>query len=169
MISSPRLILKPLSDKQLIKYIANDGSLEAELKLNPTSKVITPELREALEETILPSVADTGKNHLFSTLWTVILKSESRMVGDLCFVGEPDGEGQIELGYGTYEAYRGNGYMTEAVACLIEWVKQHENVKSIFAQTAKDNPASFAVLKKNNFEKTGEDETLFNWKLVIEH
>ncbi len=167
MISSHRLILKPLTHGQLIKYIKNDNSLEAELKLNPTSKVISPELREALEETILPNVADAGKNHLYNTLWAIILKAESRMVGDICFVGEPDENGEIELGYGTYEAFRGNGYMKEAVACLLEWVKMQDRVKSVFAQTAKDNPASFAVLEKNNFVKVGEDETLFNWKLKI--
>jgi ribosomal-protein-alanine N-acetyltransferase len=167
MISSDRLILKPLTHDQLIKYIKNDDSLEAELKLNPTSKIISPELREALEGTILPNVADAGKNHLFNTLWTIILKAESRMVGDICFVGEPDENGEIELGYGTYEAFRGRGYMKEAVACLLEWVKFQDNVKSVFAQTAKDNPASFAVLERNSFEKIGEDENIFNWRLKI--
>jgi ribosomal-protein-alanine N-acetyltransferase len=167
MIESERLILKPLSHSQLIKYIKNDDSLEAELKLNPTSKAISPELREALEGTILPNVADAGKNHLFNTLWTIILKSESRMVGDICFVGEPDENGEVELGYGTYDAFRNKGYMKEAVACLIEWVRFNHTVKAVFAQTAKDNPASFAVLEKNNFEKIGEDEGVFNWRLKI--
>lgn len=169
MISSQNLILKPLSYSQLIKYIANDNSLEAELKLNPTRKIITPELKEALAETILPNVADTGKNHLFSTLWTIILKAESRMVGDICFVGEPAEDGEIEIGYGTYDDFRGKGYMTEAVACIIEWAKRQDNVKSIFAQTAKDNPASWRILEKNNFEKVDEDGNLLSWRLKFEH
>lgn len=167
MIESERLILKPLTYGQLVKYINNDNSLERELKLNPTSKIISTDLKEALEQTILPNVADTGKNHLFSTLWTIILKSERRMVGDICFVGEPDSNGEIEIGYGTYDDFRGKGYMKEAVGCIIEWVKMQENVKSIFAQTAKDNPASFAVLEKNNFEKVGESDSVFNWRLVV--
>lgn len=165
MIESKRLILQPLTHDQLVKYIKNDDSLEAELKLNPTHKVISPELKEALEETILPNVADIGKNHLFSTLWTLILKAENRMIGDICFVGEPDENGEIEIGYGTYDEFRGKGYMTEAVACIIEWAKKQENVKSIFAQTAKDNPASFGILERNHFEKVGEVENVFNWRL----
>lgn len=168
MIASERLILKPLTHSQLIKYIANDGSLEAELKLNPTKKIISPALKEALAETILPNVADTGKNHLFSTLWAIIVKNEDRMVGDICFVGEPDVDGEIEIGYGTYEDYRGKGYMTEAVACIIAWAKRQDNVKSIFAQTAKDNPASWHVLMKNHFEKVGEDGDLLSWRLKFE-
>lgn len=167
MISSDRLVLKPLTHDQLVKYIKNDNSLETTLKLNPSHKTISPQLQEALEETILPNVADTGKNHLFSTLWAIILKAESRMVGDVCFVGEPDTEGEIEIGYGTYENYRGNGYMTEAVACILEWAKRQDHVKSVFAQTAKDNPASYRILEKNGFEKIGEDDGLFNWRLVF--
>lgn len=167
MISSERLILKPLTLTQLIKYIANDGSLERELKLNPTTKTISSELREALENTILPNVKDEGKNHLFNTLWAIILKSESRMVGDVCFVGEPDSEGEIEIGYGTYEDFRGKGYMTEAVGCMIQWASRQDFVKSIFAQTAKDNPASYAVLAKNGFHKISEDDHLYNWRLMI--
>ncbi len=166
MIASERLILKPLTHEQLVKYIKNDGSLEAELGLNPTQNIISPELKEALEETILPNVADKLKNHLFSTLWSIVLKAENRIVGDICFVGEPDAQGEVEIGYGTYEAFRGNGYMTEAVACLIAWAKKNE-VKSVFAQTAKDNPASYSILQKNNFEKVGEDDSLYNWRLVL--
>lgn len=165
MISCEHLILQPLTHDQLIKYIKNDNSLEAELNLNPTRKVISPELKEALEETILPNVADTGKNHLFSTLWTLILKAENKMIGDICFVGEPDEAGEIEIGYGTYEDFRGKGYMTEAVGCIIEWAKKQDNVKSIFAQTAKNNSASWSILVKNNFEKVAEDGNLLSWRL----
>jgi len=167
MISSEHLILKPLSHDQLVMYIKNDNSLETALKLNPTRKIISPELKEALEETILPNVADPLKNHLFSTLWSIILKAENKMIGDICFVGEPDDKGEVEIGYGTYEDFRGKGYMTEAVGCLIEWAKKQDNVKSIFAQTAKDNPASYSILKKNNFEKVGEDDNLLNWRLIL--
>ena len=168
MISSQNLILKPLNHQQLIKYIANDGSLERELKLNPTNKEITPSIKEALAETILPNIDDAGKNHLFSSLWAIILKAESRMVGDICFVGEPAEDGEIELGYATYEDYRGKGYMTEAIDCIIEWAKRQDNVKSIFAQTAKDNPASWHILAKNNFVQVADEEDVLSWRLKFD-
>jgi len=167
MISSTRLILKPLTHDQLIKYVNNDNSLENELKLNPSTKTISPEIKEALLETTLPNVSDYGKNHLFNTLWGIILKTQSRIIGDICFVGEPDENGEIEIGYKTDKEFRGKGYMTEAVNCLLEWIRVHEDIKSIFAQTAKNNPASSKVLEKNNFKKVGEDESLFNWRLIL--
>ena len=167
MIETEKFIIKPLTYYQLLKYLKCDNSLEEELNLNKNSRTIAPELVEAFESTILPNVADTSKNYLFSTLWTGILKAENKMVGDICIVGEPNEIGEIEIGYGTYDEYKGKGYMTEMVSGIILWAKSQANVQSIIASTNKDNVASFKVLEKNNFKKIGETEELLNWKLAF--
>lgn len=167
MVETKRLVLKPLTYGQLVKYIKADNSLEIELNLNETSRLISAELKDALEQTILPNVADSTKDYLYSTLWTVISKDANKMVGDICIVGEPNANGEIEIGYGTYEEFRKNGFMTEAVSGLINWAKSQPKVFSIIASTEKENIASFTILVKNNFIKTGETKTLFNWKLII--
>ncbi|HCT31205.1 MAG TPA: N-acetyltransferase [Bacteroidales bacterium] len=167
MIETERLLIKPLTYDNLIKYLKNDNSLEVELCLNPSSRTISSELKDALENTILPNVANTNKNYLFTTLWTIVLKSENIMVGDICIVDEPNQQGEIEIGYGTYEKFQSKGYMTEAVNGIIEWAKTQPNVKSIIASTSNENAASYKVLIKNNFEKIGESEGLINWKLLI--
>ena len=167
MIETERLILRPLTYDQLVKYTKCDNSLEEELSLNETSRTISPELQEAFEQTILPNVADKNKDYLYSTLWTAISKDANKMVGDLCIVGEPNADGEIEIGYGTYEEFQGKGFMTEIVSGIIEWTKMQSIVKSIAASTDKTNTASFKVLQKNNFIKIGETETLFKWKLEI--
>lgn len=167
MLETSRLILKPLTYEQLVKYTKCDNSLEAELNLNETSRIISPELQEALEHTILPNVADKTKNYLYSTLWTAISKAENKMIGDLCIVGEPNADGEIEIGYGTYEEFQGKGFMTEMVGGIIEWTKTQKIIKAIIASTDKTNPASSKVLEKNKFIKIDETETLFNWKLII--
>ena len=167
MIETERLILKPLTYDQLVKYTKADNSLEEELALNKTSRTISPELKEAFEQTILPNVADKTNNYLYSTLWTAISKTENKMVGDLCIVGEPNANGEIEIGYGTYEEFQNKGFMTEIVSGIIVWTKTQPLVKAIIASTDKTNKASFKVLEKNNFLKSGETETLFHWKLII--
>lgn len=168
MLETERLILKPLSYNQLIKYIRADNSLETELNLDQTSRTISPELKEALEQTILPNVADTTKNYLYSTLWTAISKADNKMIGDICIVGEPIADGEIEIGYGTYEEFRKKGFMTEAVSAIIKWASTESLVNSIVASTEKNNPASFTILQKNNFIKVDETETLFHWRLILE-
>ncbi len=152
---------------QLLKYVQCDGSLEQELKLNLTSRVITAELKEAFENTILPNVADATKNYLFVTFWTAISKMENKMVGDLCIIGEPNEIGEIEIGYGTYDEFQGRGFMTEMVSGIIGWARTQQAVKSIIASTAKTNIPSFKVLQKNNFKKIGETELLYKWKFEL--
>ncbi|MFT6966166.1 MAG: ribosomal-protein-alanine N-acetyltransferase [Marivirga sp.] len=169
MIETKRLILRPLSCAQLEKYIKCDNSLEVELQLNATSRTISPALKEAFVQTILPNVADKSKNYLYSTLWTAISKIDNTMVGDLCIVGEPNADGEIEIGYGTYDEFQNKGYMAEAVGGMIEWAKTQPKVKAIIASTDKTNTASFKVLEKNNFIKTGETVALFNWKREIDN
>ncbi|HAN19043.1 MAG: GNAT family N-acetyltransferase [Bacteroidetes bacterium GWC2_33_15] len=165
MIKTKRLLIRPLTYDQLIKYIKSDNTLETELSLNKTSRTISLELKEALEQTILSNVADSSKNYLYNTLWTIISKKDNKMVGDICIVGEPNENGEIEIGYGTYKEFQNKGFMTEAVSELIKWAKEQPSVLSIIASTEKENIASFTVLKKNHFIKVGETETLYYWKI----
>lgn len=167
MIETERLLLRPLTLDQLFKYIKGDNSLEIEFNLNDSVRTISLELKEALEQTIIPNVAYPNKNYLFSTLWTAISKIDNKMVGDLCIVGEPNAAGEIEIGYGTYDEFRNKGFMTEAVGGLIKWARLQSSVISIIASTDKGNIASFSVLEKNDFKKVGENDTLFNWKLNL--
>ncbi|SEW44364.1 GNAT family N-acetyltransferase [Chitinophaga arvensicola] len=167
MIQTPNLYIQPLTYPQLVKYIRADYSLEEELQLKPIPRTIAPELKEAMEQSILPQVANANNNYLFHTLWTIISRSEQQMVGDLCFTGAPDDSGAIEIGYGTHEAFRGRGFMTEAVKEMLNWAAAQSGVKSVIATTNKDNPSSQAVLKKNGFVVSGETEEMIYWKFPV--
>ena len=166
-LETQHLKLLPLSLSQLQKYLQNNGSLETELGVYLAERTISNELKEALEKTIIPGVADPKRNYLFTTLWTIVNKQGNRLVGDLCFYGEPDAEGSVEIGYGTYEAYRNQGIMTEAVAAMIEWAASFPGVTAIKASTDADNPASWSVLLKNGFSKNGESESILFWKRTL--
>lgn len=168
MIETERLILKPLTYEQLLKYAKCDNTLEAELNLNKASRTISSELKEALEQTIIPNVADTTKDYLYSTIWTAISKAENKMIGDLCMYGEPNSEGEIEIGYGTYDEFQNKGFMTEILEGMMEWFKSQIKVRTVMASTDKTNTASFRVLEKNHFIRVGESETLFHWKFEMD-
>ncbi len=167
MIETERLILRPLTYEQLVKYVNCNNTLEEEFELIPVPRKISPDLQDALHLTILPNVANPTKNYLYSTIWTAISKFENKMIGDLCMVGEPNLEGEIEIGYGTYEEFQNKGFMTEIVGGIIEWTKTQPKVKAIIASTEKENTASCKVLEKNNFGINGENENLLNWKLDL--
>ncbi|UKT63975.1 GNAT family N-acetyltransferase [Pedobacter mucosus] len=167
MIETERLILKPLKHNQLQKYIEDDSSLEKEFGLIPSKRSITPNLQKALAQSTLPNVHDQDSEYMFNTLWIIISKADNKIVGDLSFVGKPDQEGEIEIGYGTYEEFRGKGFMIEAVARIIQWAREQPKVKSIYATTVQDNMANYSILQKNNFVQFGEGEGMFTWKLIL--
>jgi len=167
MIETERLILIPLTYEQLIKYLKCDNSLEEDLKILPSNRKIPQELILAFEETILPKVANNNRNYLYTTLWAAIAKEEQKMIGDFCIVGEPNKNGEIEIGYGVYDEFQNRGYMTEIVSRLIEWAKTQPKVKSIIAATEKNNIASFKVLEKNKFQQITQSETIIHWRYKL--
>ena len=167
MLETLRLHIIPLTYPQLLQYIDCDGVLEKGLGLHPAPRTIPPALREALEAAIIPAVADESKNYLYSTLWTAVLKDENCMAGELCMMGEPNAAGEVEIGYGIYEAYQNRGLMTEFIQGMVAWLATQLKVKSILASTEKTNIASCRVLERNQFLKIGEDNELMHWKLII--
>lgn len=78
------------------------------------------------------------------------------MVGDLCFQGEPNENGEIEIGYGTYDHFQNMGYMTEAVGALVRWGLGQERVLAVVAETNADNIPSQKILKNNGFHCLGQ-------------
>ncbi|SJN49910.1 GNAT family N-acetyltransferase [Sphingobacterium sp. JB170] len=164
-IETERLILKPLTYDQLVKYVQCDNSLESDLNLNKSSRMISADLKAAFEETIFPNVADKTKNYLFCTIWTAISKTENIMVGDICMYGEPNEKGEVEIGYGVYDEYQNKGFMSEVVAAMIKWITKRPNIKSAIASTEKGNIPSYKVLEKNGFIKIGETDSLLHWRL----
>lgn len=151
MIETARLQILPLSHDQLIKYIQCDPTLEIELGLQPASRKFSPALVEALEQSILPRVANQKTDFRYVTLWTIFLKNGRVSVGDLCFKGEPDEKGEIEIGYGTYDEHRQKGYMTEAVGGMLAWARQQKGIKAITAETETTNTGSLKILQHNGF------------------
>lgn len=169
MIETERLIIIPLSYEQIIKYAKLDNSLEQELKINKSIRSISTELREAINETILPNLVNHFKCYKYATIWTAISRIEKIMVGDLCIIGDPRENGEIEIGYGTYEEHQGKGFMTEIVNGIITWAQAQLEINTITANTQKTNTASIIVLQKNDFIKINDTKNDYFWKLNILH
>jgi RimJ/RimL family protein N-acetyltransferase len=89
------------------------------------------------------------------------------MIGDLCFMGEPNIDGEIEIGYGTYAEFRKNGYMTEAVGGMLQWAKNQPNVLKVLASTDATNFTSQGILRRNNFSRIGKTDNVISWCVKI--
>ena len=163
-LETERLIIFPLSHEQLNLYLQAENRLEETLGLHKGNRTISVELMDALKETILPAVFSSS-NYLYSTLWTIVYKERNQMVGDFCFKGIPNQAGEIEIGYGTYEEFQGNGFMTEALGAMVEWAFRQPNVKTLLAETDQTNEASHRTLLKNNFKQYKVVDAMIWWKL----
>ena len=165
VLETERLKIKPLSYDELLLYVKLDNSLEKRLGLNPHSRSLPDELKEALEQLILPQVADSGDNILFSTLWTIIDKQKKLMVGDMCFKGVPNTTGEVEIGYGTYAAFQGQGFMTEGIKAISHWALCQAEVQTILAETSKENIYSHKTLSSNGYHAYKHVENMIWWRL----
>ena len=87
-------------------------------------------------------------------IWMVELKDGTH-VGEFCFKGIGE-EGDVEIGYGVAEDWRGCGYATEAVAALVDWALKQSGVMRVTAETGPSNIASRRVLEKAGFVRTGK-------------
>jgi [ribosomal protein S5]-alanine N-acetyltransferase len=85
-------------------------------------------------------------------------------VDNLCFKGEPNERGEVEIGYGTYPDFQNRGIMSEAIAALTEWAFGQEKVRTILAETEKSNAASARTLEKNNFRPFYEIADRIWWR-----
>ena len=164
-IETERLVIKPLSHYELLLYVKPDNSLEKRLGLYPHSRSLPDELKEALEQLILPQVAASGNNILFSTLWTIIDKQKKLMIGDMGFKGVPNTTGEVEIGYGTYTDFQRKGFMTEALKAISHWALGQAEVQTILAETGKENISSHKTLSSNGFRAYKHVEDMIWWRL----
>lgn len=167
MIETERLIINPLSLNELIRHIKSSVELAKDLGLKPSKSLIDKETQEAILNDLLPGHSDLSKDPLFYTMWIIIEKNEKAIIGGICFHGEPDNNGEVEIGYGIDTDYRNKGYMTDTISGFIEWIGNRDDIRTIKAITDKTNLASIRVLIKNNFIISEQDENSVTMKFEI--
>ncbi|NLD50700.1 MAG: GNAT family N-acetyltransferase, partial [Clostridiaceae bacterium] len=89
-----------------------------------------------------------------------IEKADRSIVGDGGFKGDPNENGEIDIGYGIVKSKRRKGYGFEAVSELIRWGFTNSNVRCITADCLNDNEASIKLLEKLGMKKTKVVENL---------
>jgi [ribosomal protein S5]-alanine N-acetyltransferase len=164
-LETQNLIIVALNKMQLEQYILNDFSLEKDFCLLKRSRIVSERSKDVIITKMIPSYDKNSLNPLFHTCWIVIDKNNKTIVADLCFKGDPDSLGALEIGYATFPDFQNKGYMTEAVSGMIIWAFQQPNVNAIIAETDLRNLTSQKVLEKNNFLKIDVSFDNITWKI----
>lgn len=82
---------------------------------------------------------------------------DEEVVGDCGWLGGPDHDGDVELGYGLAASARGQGVGTEAVAVLAAWAERQPGARRLVAQVQVGNESSRRLLARLGFEEEAAD------------
>jgi RimJ/RimL family protein N-acetyltransferase len=156
-------MLIPLSSEEMALLLQGMEYLERALGL--ASSGFTPDTHtldamEALYQKALSQPEDLS----FLTNWQIILQEHNMFIGSVCFMGPPNEQQEVEIGYVLAPAFHGMGYMAEAVCAITDWALGQEGVLSVLAKTDTENRASGNVLRRSGFIQFFETESYNFWK-----
>jgi RimJ/RimL family protein N-acetyltransferase len=102
--------------------------------------------------------------------FAIELAATGAMIGDCAMHAYADNPGDVEIGLTLARAHHGNGYATEAVARLLDYVFGPLAKRSAVAITDVRNSASIAVLERLGFRRDPEPRkaVLFKGELCDE-
>ena len=159
--------LIPLTLKQLRLGLTDPAQLGRELGLAIAQDVITNQVRRAIGLKMIKMEQVEPVQHPWYTYWLLVMTHRQCGAGLVGFKGSPDGEGEVEIGYGIAPAYRGQGYTTEAVRALITWAfDAPECVSVIAAEVDKANIASIRILEKVGMSIYKETNDNLYWRIT---
>ncbi|WP_426454220.1 GNAT family N-acetyltransferase [Paenibacillus sp. S-38] len=160
-----RLMLVTL-DLDLIQAAARQdtGAIEA-LGYTTNGEWPGPDFLEAIPYFRERLISNNGTRGFDS--WIMVEQDTGDIVGGIGFLGDPDEDGRIEIGFATNDSRRRKGYCFEAAQALLAWALQHEDVQLIRARCGHDNAASRNVLLKLGFQLDTQDEELLYWKYPL--
>lgn len=155
-LETKRLRIFPITPEQSRLWLEDLPALERQLGC--------PYRGEPLGEAELRAAREDLVRYPYRTAWFLVHREEKAVIGTAGFLGPPDRRGELEIRYAMGSAYRGRGYMTEAVEAICRWALGQPGVRHITAETDLMGRASQRVLEHLGFQKYREEETLW-WRL----
>ena len=87
--------------------------------------------------------------------WGIEEKRTGKLVGTIGYMAYSEDNGSVEVGYSLAHWLWNGGYMTEALARVIDYTFDAMDVNRIEAQHELDNPASGRVMEKCGMQREG--------------
>jgi RimJ/RimL family protein N-acetyltransferase len=97
--------------------------------------------------------------------WIAIHRKDQAVIGGIGFMGAPDEEGVVEMGYDVVPEYRRQGYATEMARSLITWAFQEAGIKVVTASCLDDNVGSIKVLENVGMRRLGAEDNMLKWEI----
>lgn len=164
-LDTERLILIPLTAENLRLLIDNPKKMEQSLSIVESNRFLSSDLKQAMEIRLSKLLSDE-ENYIWYTNWLIVSKDQNCSVGGVMLKGLPNETGEVVIGYYTLPEYQGNGYMTETINNMKNWLLNQADVMYVIADTDKDNIPSHRVLEKCGAKIYKETDELYFWRFV---
>ncbi len=160
MFETERLVIFPLTAKELDDLLCRRSVFEESTGFNYDGERLEGILHRIFSGRV-NVLKDPAKSYYWYTMWVYALKSTKTIIGSISCKNAPADRADIEIGYGINEKYEKQGYTTEAVKILAEWILNQDGVQSVIAEVEKDNTGSRRVMEKCmmvKYQTVGNDE-----------
>ncbi len=97
--------------------------------------------------------------------WIAIHRLDQAVIGGIGFMGAPDEDGVVEMGYDVIPEYRKQGYATEMARSLIAWSFQEAGIKVVTASCLDDNIGSIKVLENVGMRRLEPEDNMLKWEI----
>ena len=153
-ILTARLRLTPATQESLRMELDNAPAFAALLGASLPEDWPPGEYDRNAIQFFLEKMIEGGKEAVGWYGWYAILQGRepAALVGCGGYLGPPDEDGCVEIGYSICEQWRGQGLAKELVQALVDraWTR---GARKIVAHTTEANPASIAVLHRCGFKQ----------------
>jgi len=162
-INTTRLILVPITLEIIRDLLKNSTSELKKLSLKTDENWPTNDTKD-----ILPIICKEFEKYIVPTgfeIWMIVNRDNMQVIGDIGFKGQPDNEGEVEIGYGLISEERGKGYGYEALEAMVKWAFSQEKVKVVKADCLIANYPSIKILEKVGMKEINRNEEFIYWEL----
>ncbi len=162
-LETDRLTLIPFTLELKRSVISDKTQLAEMLGVQVPDEWPGSDLAEAL-----PFFVKTMAEDSSGTVWDgiIIHKRDRAIIGGMGFIGGPDEQGSVEIGYSIIPDYRNQGYATEMAKCLINWAFQTQGINVVIAHCLKDNVGSIKVLEKVGMRCLELEGDMLKWDRI---
>ena len=159
-LETPRLELRPLP-AEAAAALRVDREHAAQL----LGALLPPDWPQQDLIDLLPGQATLGPRDEPFGIWVLVERETGEVIGDAGFLGRPDADGLVEIGYSVVPAARRRGFATEAAGALVTWALGQPGVRAVLAACDQDNVPSVRTLERLGFTRTREQEGKVHWRL----
>ena len=140
-----RLVLRQLEmrDDAEIFFLRSDKTIN-EFLVSPIATSIQ-DARDFIEK-INKSITNSESDY-----WAITVKGNNKLIGTICIWNIDREENKAEIGYVLHPAYCGKGFMSEAVAAVIQYGFGKMKLRCLDAVVHPENKRSIILLERNGF------------------